>query len=573
MQKTLFLYIFRDLLRIFLLASGALAGIMSFGGLLRPLTQHGLDLAQVGEMLGYFMPAMTNYSWPIATLFATTFVYGRLSADNELTACRAAGLTYAQILTPALLIGIVVTLLSAFFLCFVVPRSFLKAEQVIYSNLAKLVAGEIDRTQRIRLDANGAQTTIFARSAQVLEPNPQFPDRQAVQLNGVTIVSYVKGNDLPKVPSEFYRADSALAVIEMPRTAEGDVQVFPILDGGQKIPRPTTRGTQGGGKDLQQIVIQSGSAGPFTMQSPVRETTKFMDITRLLALRAHPELSRRISRRVNDLTRFDQTRTFLRDAHDALVRGETLVLAGREGDAPVTYRLAPPPDAKRAVRLANDRLTLTSGTADAPGVAFAADRATLPFAGRARELVLVAKPDADDRQLYARIETRDAVLDYAGEQTPLLSKDWNVTLPMSPKLAALSNRTARAFLADYKSYAKDDMLALTRDVVRQRNQIESELHARCSFAFSCLLLALLGAMIGMMTRSGNFVTAFAVSVGPAMIAIVLIVTGQHICDAAPRAADLRHVNDSLRVGLPVMWSGSAIVLAMGLGLYYKLSRT
>ena len=56
---TLSRYIFWDLLRIFLMASGALAGIMSFGGLLRPLTQQGLDAGQVGQLLSYFTPAMT----------------------------------------------------------------------------------------------------------------------------------------------------------------------------------------------------------------------------------------------------------------------------------------------------------------------------------------------------------------------------------------------------------------------------------------------------------------------------------------------------------------------------------
>src|SRR5690349_6317434 len=58
MSRTLFLYIFKDLLRIFLLTSGALAGIMSFGGLLRPVTEHGLDASQAAKMLSYFMPAM-----------------------------------------------------------------------------------------------------------------------------------------------------------------------------------------------------------------------------------------------------------------------------------------------------------------------------------------------------------------------------------------------------------------------------------------------------------------------------------------------------------------------------------
>ena len=264
MQKTLFVYIFRDLLRVFLLASGALAGIMSFGGLLRPLTQHGLDVAQVGQMLSYFMPAMTNYSWPIAVLFATTFVYGRLSADNELVACRAAGLNYVQILTPAILIGVVVTLLSAGFLSYVVPRSFLKAEQVIYSNLAKLVAGEIDRTQRIRLAAGGQQTTIFARTAQVLAPNPARPEVQAVRLSGVTIVNYEKGSDLPKVPTEFYRAASALTVITMPKDADGDVRVSAELEGGQKIPRPTTQPRD---RSAARAVFDTSSAGPFTLQS------------------------------------------------------------------------------------------------------------------------------------------------------------------------------------------------------------------------------------------------------------------------------------------------------------------
>src|SRR3954462_14733897 len=101
MSRTLFLYIFKDLLRIFVLTSGALAGIMSFGGLLRPLTQNGLDAGQVGKILTYFMPAMSTYSLPVAALFATTMVYGRLSSDNELTAMRAAGISYIKIAVPA----------------------------------------------------------------------------------------------------------------------------------------------------------------------------------------------------------------------------------------------------------------------------------------------------------------------------------------------------------------------------------------------------------------------------------------------------------------------------------------
>src|SRR3954454_8094825 len=138
MSRTLFWYIFKDLLKIFFLASGCLAGIMSFGGLLRPLTEHGLGPGQVARILGYFMPAMQTYSLPVAALFATTMVYGRLSADNELTACRAAGISYLAVSLPALVLGLVAALTSLLFLCFVVPVFTFKVEKVVYANLANL---------------------------------------------------------------------------------------------------------------------------------------------------------------------------------------------------------------------------------------------------------------------------------------------------------------------------------------------------------------------------------------------------------------------------------------------------
>src|SRR6476646_170690 len=157
MSRTLFWYIFWDLLKIFFLTSGVLAGIMSFGGLLRPLTEYGLDAAQVGRMLTYFQPAMWTYSLPIAALFATTMVYGRLSADNEVVACRAAGISYRSVAMPAVVLGLTVAIVSLLFLCFIVPVFTLKVERVIYSNLAQLIANQIVRSHQIKFE----KTSIF----------------------------------------------------------------------------------------------------------------------------------------------------------------------------------------------------------------------------------------------------------------------------------------------------------------------------------------------------------------------------------------------------------------------------
>src|SRR5205814_7060511 len=151
MGRTLFWYVFKDLVKIFMMASGALAGIMSFGGLLRPLTQQGLDASQVSKMLGYFTFPMMAYSLPVAALFAATMVYGRLSADNELTACRAGGISHLSVATPALLLGLVVSILSLLLLCFIVPRLTLQVERIIKSNIARVVSNEIDRSHQIQI--------------------------------------------------------------------------------------------------------------------------------------------------------------------------------------------------------------------------------------------------------------------------------------------------------------------------------------------------------------------------------------------------------------------------------------
>src|SRR5580704_10191611 len=126
MNKTLFWYIFGNLFRVFLMTTAGLAGMMSFAVLLRPLTENGLEFNQVNRLLLYSLPAVSVYSLPVSALFATTMVYGRFSADNEMTAMRASGISYFSarrfsIALPALVLGLVVAVISLLMLCFIVP--------------------------------------------------------------------------------------------------------------------------------------------------------------------------------------------------------------------------------------------------------------------------------------------------------------------------------------------------------------------------------------------------------------------------------------------------------------------
>jgi lipopolysaccharide export LptBFGC system permease protein LptF len=552
MSRTLFFYIFKDLIRIFLLTSGALAGIMSFGGLLRPLTEHGLNAAQAAKMLSYFMPAMTTYSLPIAALFATTVVYGRLAADNELVACRAAGISFFSIGLPGVVLGLAVALISLMFLCFIVPVFTLKVERVIYSNLAQLIANEIERTHQIKFQ----DTTIFAQEAAVAPTDPSRPDEQMVSLGGIMIVSYERVDsslpDTPKlqVPKEFYLAKQATIFIRRSLSDEFTLEARLENPGGTMFPRTFA------GKQHIQGGVQQTQFGPITIESLIREETKFMDIRRLHELYLNLEKSRRVQEQVTNIVRLLQEAQYLNAVARPLAveNGTYRFSAGNE-----QYDLV---SAKGTVGMRNGRLIV------APARLVQIKDGRSEFTWDAAEIELSARPISDG-QLTVQTALRDVIAKTADTSTAWTSFARHFTVPMPPPLRELSGRSVDYYLSN-GDIPREQRMQLLRERIRLGNGIQSELHSRASFAVSCLILVVVGCALGMMFKSGNFLSAFALSVVPALICIALIVTGQHTCENIPWRLD--NFKNPLNLGIALIWSGNAAITVLALALWGRLAR-
>ena len=99
--------------------------------LIQQATQLGLSLPQVLEAIPLFVPNTLPYTIPATTLFASCVVYGRLSHDNEVVAIKAAGVHLFTILKPALLLGMLTTLVTAGLYHTVIPHS----QQMLYKQL------------------------------------------------------------------------------------------------------------------------------------------------------------------------------------------------------------------------------------------------------------------------------------------------------------------------------------------------------------------------------------------------------------------------------------------------------
>lgn len=99
--------IFRELLRIFLLSLFGITGILLMAGIIAEASQQGLGPKQIIAIIPLLLPSTLPYTIPATTLFATCFVYGRLSADNEILAVRAGGISMTKVLWPGMILGLV----------------------------------------------------------------------------------------------------------------------------------------------------------------------------------------------------------------------------------------------------------------------------------------------------------------------------------------------------------------------------------------------------------------------------------------------------------------------------------
>jgi len=164
MVFTLHRYIFREVLKVFLLAALALTLMMSLGSILRPVQEFGVGPGQVLRLMIYFMPVTLTFVLPMAALFATTLVYGRLANDNELDACKASGISILSLVYPGFILAVIVATANLLLSFYVMPIFIHSAEkslkndarQILFRNIQRKGYYSIPPNDRYRIYADNA---------------------------------------------------------------------------------------------------------------------------------------------------------------------------------------------------------------------------------------------------------------------------------------------------------------------------------------------------------------------------------------------------------------------------------
>src|SRR3984957_1898928 len=95
-----------ELCKVFVLSLVGITGILLMAGIIAEASQQGLGPMQILAAIPLLIPSMMPYTIPATTLFAACVVYGRLAADNEILAIKAAGVNVLQVVKPGLLLGL-----------------------------------------------------------------------------------------------------------------------------------------------------------------------------------------------------------------------------------------------------------------------------------------------------------------------------------------------------------------------------------------------------------------------------------------------------------------------------------
>jgi lipopolysaccharide export LptBFGC system permease protein LptF len=552
--KTLHWYILKELLRIFLLTSAALTTLLAFCGLFKPLTKQGIEVTQLMWILFNLMPAMLAYAIPMGALFAAVVVYWRLSTDNEVTACRAGGVSFWMVLFPALILGLAVASVDLVFVNYVVPVFLKRTEETLRKDLATVLVHNVARREpfqwgKLVIYADEGRQEVISK-----EQTPPGVDRRSIViLKGMAAAQLDPGGK----PGTLIVARQANVVIDE-YTQKDEVRIQVQVEEGAAFDPKT----------FQQIRGTIRSIPPQIIPSMFKDKAKFLNYIQLRHLEKDKTLYGPID---------DKQDSVLEELHHQQIARKYL----EKWYANHTLRFEQANDEYLVIR--------------AP-VAGLGEERQLNFARTVNTPVVVEQYRKGKLVYFYKCDTADFFLTDAAVVTstespeviaglrlsgPVFFHDMVRGIPEAPaetpvliQPLTVPDTAAGGYegtLSIEEIQARKDFTPHVRKLVEEMEDaiktlgrtIGSELHSRGSFALSCLTLVLFGGALGIMMRGRNPLMVFVVGFVPAIVLVLLITAGRRVVETAHGTGNFGYV---------MIWAGNIFLLFLVVTVYSKLLR-
>ncbi len=190
MVKLLDRYVLTEVGPPFLLGMGVFTFLFLMNQLIRLadlILVQGVGTWQVFKVLAYTLPSLAVFTIPMAVLLGVVVAFGRMSADSEVTALRAAGVSLYRLLLPVNLFAFVAFVFTAYTTGYLVPQGNQALKRLLYEIVREGIGGGIK--QHI-FNNDFAGMTIYINSTDVtgsiLQGVVIHDERQADRLQTIT---------------------------------------------------------------------------------------------------------------------------------------------------------------------------------------------------------------------------------------------------------------------------------------------------------------------------------------------------------------------------------------------------
>ncbi len=141
-MKTLHTYLLRQVTASLILTMLVFIFVLLVGSALRellPLVVKGqVSFLLLFKAFGLLVPFLVAFALPMAMLTSTLLVFGRFSADSELTAARASGISLMSLAAPVLMFGLFLCVVCAFINMQIAPTC-----RVAYNDLRSEMSSDV----------------------------------------------------------------------------------------------------------------------------------------------------------------------------------------------------------------------------------------------------------------------------------------------------------------------------------------------------------------------------------------------------------------------------------------------
>src|SRR3990172_2085089 len=124
MKKTTYLYILKEILPIFFISLMTFTIILLMDKifkLVELIVARGANPVHILKLLMFISPSFLIFTIPMGVLVGTLLTFGRLSADSEITAFKASGMSLYQLFFPIALFSIGAYLVTSLLVLYGLP--------------------------------------------------------------------------------------------------------------------------------------------------------------------------------------------------------------------------------------------------------------------------------------------------------------------------------------------------------------------------------------------------------------------------------------------------------------------